>query len=158
MICRLMLVAGFLMPTLSVMAADGAAEEKVEGMSIEPGKWRITTTTTLSDMPQPMTSGNAFCYADGILRPENLHSEDMRADCEYKDKDIGDTYMSWKVECSTDAGGSKSSWTASSFTDRFKSSGFFIISYGEDTSSMTIEMVGKHLGDCNKTSTQTAQQ
>ena len=150
MIYRILLAAGFLVPSLCVAAA--------EGMLIEPGKWRITSETTVSDIGRPITTGAAFCFADGILRPENLHSEELRAGCKYTDKDIDDTYMTWKVECPTDAGGSNGSWMASSFTKRFKSSGSLAVSYGEETSSMTIDMVGIHLGDCDRSTTGTDQQ
>jgi len=121
-----------------------------EGIHIKPGKWKMTSTMTMSMLPQPKTTVSTECIKDDELGPEDFN-EDGDSPCSFSDFVVDGNTASWVISCPFEGGkkmGGK--WHFTSQGDSISGDG----AMSADMEGMKIEMTmgwqGLRIGDCDQ--------
>jgi len=132
---------------LSVASFNVAAE----GISIEPGKWEMTTVMTMPMLPEPRVTTVTECMDRDEITPESM-MEDMEnpnAECTLETPVVEDNTMKWAIDCSEQMGNSHGEWQATSYGDTMKGNGAITMTVQGQEIVMTMDWEGKRVGACD---------
>ena len=127
-----------------IASATVMAEKTV---SITPGKWQVTTTLSMSMMPQQRVETVKECVTEDVFSAENM-LQDVQS-CSFIERKVTGNTLSWTMECATDAGPAQGK---GQFTSHGKSAdGTMEMTMNAQGQTFTTKMIwqGKHIGPCN---------
>jgi hypothetical protein len=113
--------------------------------NMKPGKWQITVTTEMPNMPvkpQPVTLSR--CVTKEEADSNEPPKAGMGGDCKILDMKTTGNTISWKVECAKS--GVKGEGSASYSGDAYDGS----MKMSMNGQEFTTHFAGKYLGDCEK--------
>ena len=118
------------------------------GVSIEPGQWEMTTTMTMSMMPQPQVTTVKECMKESELNPEDFNMDEDNP-CNISDLLINGNTARWSINCPTEGGPvMKGSWEFTSKGDTITGSGSMTTDFSGQAMSFDMSWEGKRMGDC----------
>ena len=119
-----------------------------EGVSIEPGLWEMTTTMTMSMMPQPQTTTIEECIEETELDPEDF-TMDEENPCDINDVEIDSDTASWSIVCPAGNGMEMAgSWEFTSHGDSLNGKGSMSADMAGQKMDFDMSWEGKRIGDC----------
>ena len=137
---------------LSVAVFILLAGYALAGPKINPGKWKITTTTEMAGMP-PQSSTHTQCMTSDALVPM---SQNASQECQISDIKTQGNTASWKITCGGGSG---------------KMNGTGVVTYNGDTMNGSMNMIiashgtavnnkisGRRIGPCDGQSSSTTSQ
>lgn len=134
---------------LLILTATSPAIAAPAGMSIEPGSWEFTVSSTNPMSPQPRVSNETSCITDDTLTPDIFMSETKG--CTLSDSTVTKDSMTWKMSCpgpqASMEGEGKFTSTGSSATGEITMK---MGMPGMAPMIMTSNWVGKRVGDCEE--------
>jgi hypothetical protein len=141
------------MKTITVLAALAAmffvANASAEGLDIDPGKWEMTSTMTMTMFPAPQTFTVTECIEEEALDPDHFNM-DQDNPCEISDVSIDDVTAKWAITCPTEMGSMKGQWEFTSKGDSISGNGTMSANYGGQQMGFEMTWVGKRIGDCDE--------
>ena len=135
----------FLTGLATVMIAGTAS---AEGVSIDPGMWEMTTTMTMTMMPQPQRTTVNECIEEDELSPESFNL-DKENPCSISDVAVEETTARWSISCSTDGGPMmEGQWAFTSSGDTISGNGSMSTEINGQTMGFEMVWTGERIGDC----------
>jgi len=122
-----------------------------DGISIEPGKWEMTTVMNMPMLREPRVTTVSECMDKDEITPESM-MEDMdnsNAECDMNVEVVEENTMKWTLDCSEKMGNSTGEWTATSYGDTMKGNGAITMNVQGQEIVMTMEWEGKRVGECD---------
>ena len=125
-----------------------AGSASAEGVSINPGMWEMTSTMTMSMMPQPRSTTVKECIEKDELSPESFNMEEDNP-CNISDVNIDDNTARWSINCPTEGGPvMEGNWEFTSNGDSINGSGSMSAEFGGQPMSFNMTWEGKRVGNC----------
>jgi len=125
-----------------------AATVSAEGISIDPGQWEMTTTLTMSMMPQPQINTVKECIEKGELDPESFNM-DKENPCAITEVSIDGDTARWLISCPTPNGPPMAGkWEMTSHGATVSGSGMMSAEFSGQKMSFDMTWEGKRIGDC----------
>ena len=119
-----------------------------EGVSIDPGLWEMTTTMTMSMMPQPQTSVETECIEEDEINPEDFNMDEENP-CDITDVSINGDTGRWSINCPTEMGmAMKGQWEFTSNGDSITGSGSMTANIAGQEMGFNMTWTGTRVGDC----------
>lgn len=119
------------------------------GVPIDPGMWEMTSTMTMSVMPQPRSTTVSKCIEEDEISPENFEMDDNNP-CNFTDVIIEGNKARWSINCPTDAGMvMEGQWEFTSSGDSITGSGSMSTVFSGQTMGFDMTWEGKRIGDCD---------
>ncbi|MDH3901719.1 MAG: DUF3617 domain-containing protein [Xanthomonadales bacterium] len=135
----------FLTCLATVMFAGTAS---AEGVSIDPGMWEMTSTVTMSMMPEPRSTTVKECIKDDELSPESFNM-DKENPCTISDVAVEENTARWAISCSTGGGPvMEGQWEFTSSGEKISGNGSMSTEFNGKTMGFDMVWVGKRVGDC----------
>ena len=132
----------------SLTALFFAITSNAGGVSIEPGQWEMTTTMTMSMMPQPQVTTVKECMKESELDPEDFNMDEDNP-CKISDLLIDGNTARWSISCPTEDGPAmEGSWEFTSKGDSITGSGSMTANFAGQAMSFDMSWEGKRVGDC----------
>jgi len=132
----------------SLTAMVFSASAIAEGVSIDPGEWEMTSTITMSMMPQPQTTTVKECIKEPELNPEDFNMDEDNP-CNISEVVIDGDTASWSINCPTEGGPvMEGRWEFTSGGDTISGSGSMTADYAGQAMSIDMSWTGKRIGDC----------
>lgn len=133
---------------LSIFAAL-ASPLMADGMQVEPGLWKMTTTLNMPMLPQPQTNSMEECVEDASFDIEDMSAEDMDPNCTIEMAQVDASTMKWSMDCPVEGGGtSHAEWQATSSGTSIEGSGKINLAVMGQEMEMTTTFSGQHIGAC----------
>lgn len=127
-----------------------AASAMAQGIPVNPGKWEMSTTTTVSmpgmSMP-PQKEATTECVEEDMLTPEHFN-DDPENPCNISDVEIKGDTAKWTVACPTEMGDMGGHWEITSSGDTLAGSGSMSAEYNGQQMGFEVSWEGKRIGDC----------
>lgn len=125
-----------------------AVAVNADGVSIDPGEWEMTTTLTMSMMPQPQTTTIKECIEENELNPEDFNMDEENP-CAISNVDINGGTARWSISCPTDNGTAmEGTWEFTSEGDTLSGNGSMSANFGGQDMSFEMTWEGMRIGDC----------
>jgi hypothetical protein len=125
-----------------------ATAASAEGVSINPGQWEMTSTMTMSMMPNPQVNTVKECIEKDQLDPESFNM-DKDSPCAITDVSIDADTASWQINCPTPNGPAMiGKWQMTSYGDTVSGSGTMSAEFSGQKMSFDMTWEGKRIGDC----------
>ncbi|MBN1495327.1 MAG: DUF3617 family protein [Spirochaetes bacterium] len=125
---------------LTLLVGFACARPKI---NMNPGKWEITTRTTMPGIP-PRSVTHTQCIKSDDLLPM---SQDSKQTCRVTDTTISGNTVSWKISCGAGASGMSGSGEVTYEGDSMRGSMVFTMkAYG---TTMKNTIAGRRIGDCD---------
>jgi len=119
------------------------------GVAIQPGKWEMTSTMTMTMMNQPQTNTVQQCIEEDELDPEKFNM-DQDNPCKISDIEIDGNTARWSIVCPTQGGMTMDgSWQFTSYGDSISGSGSMSSEMSGQTFGFDMTWSGKRIGDCD---------
>ena len=119
-----------------------------EGVSIDPGMWEMTSTMTMTMMPEPRSTSVKECIEDNELNPESFNM-DKDNPCNITDVTIDGNTARWSISCSTGGGPvMEGQWEFTSSGDAINGNGSMSTDFNGQTMGFNMTWEGKRVGDC----------
>jgi len=135
----------FLTGLASVMLAGFA---HAAGVSIEPGQWEMTSTVTMTMMPQPQINTVNECIKDNEINPESFNM-DQDNPCDITDMMVDGNTARWSINCATEGGQvMQGQWEFTSNGDSITGSGTMTTEFSGQKMGFDMTWEGKRVGDC----------
>ena len=120
-----------------------------EGVSIDPGNWEMTSTITMTMMPQPQTTTVMECIKEPELNPEDFNMDEDNP-CNISEVAIDGDTASWSINCPTEGGAvMEGKWEFTSAGDSISGSGTMSMDYAGQEMGFEMSWAGKRTGDCD---------
>jgi len=127
------------------------AGQVLAGPQINPGKWKITTTTEMTGMP-PQSATHIQCMTSDDLVPM---SQSANQECQISDIKTQGNTVSWKITCGGGSGKMNGTGTATYNGDTMNGSmNMTIASHG---TAVKNKISGRRIGPCDGQSSTTTQ-
>lgn len=121
---------------------------QADGIPIEPGQWEMTSTMTMSMMPQPKTTTTKECIEEDTLDPAAFNIDDENP-CNISEVKIDSNTASWSINCPTDGGQTmEGSWEVTSHGDTLSGKGQMSTEFSGQKFGFDMAWKGKRIGDC----------
>lgn len=75
--------------------------QAADALTIEPGKWQITTKATLPMLQQPITHQTTECLAKDAISAKTL-LEETDGECQVTQSSLKGNQLSWSMRCQVD--------------------------------------------------------
>ena len=135
----------FLTGLATVMFAGTAI---AEGVSINPGMWEMTSTMTMTMMPEPRSTTVKECIEEDELNPESFNM-DKDNPCTISDMAVEANTARWSISCSTGGGPlMEGQWEFTSSGDAISGNGSMSTEFNGQAMGFEMVWVGKRVGDC----------
>ena len=135
----------FLTGLATVMFAGTAI---AEGVSINPGMWEMTSTMTMTMMPEPRSTTVKECIEDDELNPESFNM-DKDNPCNITDVTIDGNTARWLISCATGGGPvMEGQWEFTSDGDSISGNGSMDTEFSGQKMGFNMTWEGKRVGDC----------
>ena len=119
-----------------------------EGLDVEPGQWEMTTTMTMSMMPQPQVTTDIECIEEDKLRPEDFDM-DEDSPCSISDVNYEGNTGRWSIDCPVEGGGAmKGQWEVTSNGDKLSGKGEMTPEIAGQKMGFNMSWEGKRIGEC----------
>lgn len=131
---------------LAAAAALSAPAAVADGISLEPGEWRIEQVTRMPIQAEPQMQVSETCLTDSDFTPDQLVTDEHGA-CEFSDVRVEGDTMTWSFACPDAQSSGTGEFTASGQTG----SGHMVMSMefqGQDM-SFTVEWEAERIGSCS---------
>jgi hypothetical protein len=119
-----------------------------EGIDIEPGKWEMTSTVTMTMLPTPQTSTVTECIREEELSPDHFNMDEGNP-CEISNVTIDDNTAKWSIHCPSDMGDMEGQWEFNSDGDSISGKGTMSANYGGQEMGFEMTWEGERIGDCD---------
>ena len=125
-----------------------AGSANAEGVSINPGMWEMTSTMTMSMMPQPTSTTVKECIENDELSPESFNMEEDNP-CNISDVNIDGNTARWSINCPTEGGPvMEGNWEITSKGDSINGNGSMSAEFAGQPMSFNMTWEGKGVGSC----------
>jgi len=125
------------------------ATAMADGLTVEPGKWEMTTTMKMNMMPEAKVNTSTECIKDSVLDPKEF---DMDKDnpCIISDMSIKGNSANWKVSCPFEGGMSMDGqWNITSNGDSITGGGNMAAEVSGMKMDMKMSWEGHRVGACD---------
>lgn len=115
-----------------------------ESINMQPGKWEITTTVNMPNMPvtvPPQT--RTQCLTKDDLVPRDVQKG---GECRVTSQKVSGNTVTWTMDCNS--GGTKTTGSGKITYSGTTFSGEFSMTMGQTGMKMTSTMKGKRIGNC----------
>jgi hypothetical protein len=129
-------------------AAFFATNASAQGLDIEPGKWEMTSTMTMTMFPAPQTFTVTECIEEDALDPDHFNM-DQENPCEISDVSVDSGTARWSINCPTDMGSMQGQWEFISEGDSISGNGTMSANYNGQEMGFEMTWEGKRVGDCD---------
>jgi len=120
-----------------------------EGIPIEPGKWKMTSTMRMPMLPQPRVTTELECIEESEISPEAMTDEGMGSDCTFDTRIIDGNTMKWSMNCDSEGGASRGEWEVTSHGDTLSGEGTITVDMQGQSMVMTMDWSRERVGDCD---------
>jgi len=134
-----------LVPCALVLAAFAV---QAEGIPVQPGLWKMTTSVTMPMLPQPRVTTITECMEKSEISMDDVGGEGMDPNCAFEMVQVDGNTMKWSVDCPMEGGTSHGEWQATSSGDSVKGEGLLTMSFQGQTMDMTMMWEGQWIGEC----------
>jgi len=125
-----------------------AGTASADGVSINPGMWEMTSTMTMSMMPQPRSTTVKECIKNNELSPESFNMEEDNP-CNITDINVEGNTASWSIVCPTEGGPvMEGKWEFTSDGDSISGNGNMSAEFSGQTMGFVMTWEGKRIGNC----------
>jgi len=129
--------------TIFLVAPAGAA-----GVSIDPGMWEMTSTMTMTMMPEPQRNTVKECIEADELSPESFNMDEENP-CSITDVNVEGNTAQWSISCSTGGGPvMEGQWEFTSDGDSISGNGSMSTEFSGQKMGFNMTWTGKRVGDC----------
>lgn len=129
---------------LMLLALGGVAS--ADELTIKPGMWESTMTTTNSMMPRPMTTTSKNCVTEPTYRPEEML--DNVEHCKNMTSDVSDNTLTFSMQCTMQGADVNVSGRFSSAEDTGDGDMKMDMKMGPGNMTMNMKWTTKRIGDC----------
>ena len=119
-----------------------------EGIPVEPGLWKMTSTVNMPMLPQPRVTTVTECMEKSEITMDEVSGEGMDPNCTFDMAQVDGNTMKWSVDCPMEGGTSHGEWQATSGGDTVTGEGSLTMSMQGQTMEMTMTWEGKRIGAC----------
>ena len=127
-----------------------AGTSNAAGVAIDPGQWEMTSTMTMSMMPQPQTTTVLECIEENTLNPEDFNM-DKDSPCAITDVTVEGNTVRWFINCPTEGGPvMNGNWEITSSGDSLSGKGTMLTEFSGQKMGFDMSWEGKRVGDCEK--------
>lgn len=119
-----------------------------EGIPVDPGLWKMTSTVTMPMLPQPRVTTVTECMEKSEITMDEVGGEGMDPNCTFEMSQVDGNTMKWSVDCPVEGGTSHGEWQATSGGDTVRGEGFLTMSFQGQTMDMTMTWEGQRIGAC----------
>lgn len=131
---------------LTVLLLAGTAN--AAGVAIDPGQWEMTTTMTMSMMPEPQTNTATECIEEDVLDPETFNMDENNP-CTISDVAIDGNTARWSINCPTEGDAvMEGQWEVTSHGDTLTGKGTMSTEMSGQKMGFDMAWKGKRIGDC----------
>jgi hypothetical protein len=120
-----------------------------EGLTIEPGKWKMTSTMTMPMLPQPRVTTTTECIEKSEISMDDMGGEEMDPNCKIETAQIDVSTIKWSFDCPVEGGTSHGEWEATSGGDTVTGEGLMTVSFQGQNMEMTMNWTGRRIGACD---------
>ena len=125
-----------------------AGTASAEGVSIHPGMWEMTSTMTMSMMPQPQTNTVSECIEEDEISPESFNMDEANP-CSITEVVINGSTARWSISCPMQGGQlMEGQWEFTSNGDSISGSGNMSTEFSGQTMAFDMTWKGHRVGDC----------
>ncbi len=118
------------------------------GVSIQPGMWEMTSTMTMTMLPQPQINTTKECIEEDEISPDSFNME-KDSTCKISDVSVEGNTARWSINCPTDGGPvMEGQWEFTSKGDSITGSGKMSTEYSGQKMGFDMTWVGKRIGNC----------
>lgn len=115
-------------------------------LTIKPGMWESTMTTTNSMMPSPMTTTSKDCVTEPTYQPEQM-LDDVEH-CQNLTSDVSNNTMTFAMQCTMQGADVAVSGRFTSAEDTGDGEMKMDMSMGPGSMTMNMKWTTKRIGDC----------
>lgn len=134
---------------MALALALPASPLMAEGIEVEPGLWKLTTTLNMPMLPQPQTTTIEQCIEDSTFNVEDISTDGLDPNCTFEVTQLDASTMKWSMQCPVEGGGtSQAEWQATSAGDSVEGSGSIRVAVMGQEMEMTTRFSGQHIGAC----------
>ena len=126
----------------------GSSPLLADGIPVEPGLWKITSTVTMPMLPQPRVTTVTECMEKSEITMDEVGGEGMDPNCTFDMAQVDGNTMKWSVDCPVEGGTTHGEWQATSSGDTVKGEGTLNMSFQGQTMDMTMSWAGERIGEC----------
>ena len=119
-----------------------------EGIPVEPGLWKMTSTVNMPMLPQPRVTTVTECMEKSEITMDEVGGEGMDPNCTFDMAQVDGNTMKWSVDCPVEGGTSHGEWQATSGGDTVTGEGSLTMSFQGQTMEMTMTWEGQRIGAC----------
>ena len=119
-----------------------------EGIPVEPGLWKMTSTVNMPMLPQPRVTTVTECMEKSEITMDEVGGEGMDPNCTFDMAQVDGNTMKWSVDCPVEGGTSHGEWQATSGGDTVTGEGSLTMSFQGQTMEMTMAWEGQRIGAC----------
>lgn len=132
----------------SLTAVFLSSTVSAEGLDVEPGQWEITTTMTMSMMPQPQVTTAVECFEEDKLNPEDFDMDEENP-CSVSDVSYEGNTSRWSIDCPVESGAvMEGQWEVTSTGDTLSGKGEMTTEIAGQKMGFNMSWEGKRIGDC----------
>ena len=122
---------------------------QADGIPVKPGKWEMTSTMTMSMMPQPQITTETECIEEDVLDPVTFNMDEENP-CDISEVNIESKTASWNISCTNgDGAATEGSWQVTSDGDTLNGQGTMSTIVAGQTFGFEMAWEGKRIGDCD---------
>ena len=119
-----------------------------DGVSIQPGMWEMTSTMTMTMLPQPQSNTFKECIDKDEISPESFNM-DEDTPCQISDMSVEGNTAHWSINCPTEGGPvMEGQWEFTSSGDSISGSGTMSTEFSGQKMGFDMTWAGKRTGDC----------
>ena len=127
-----------------LLACTGSAD----GVPIDPGQWEMTTTMTISIMPEPQTTTTKECIKEDVLDPETFNMDEDNP-CSISDVKVDGNTLHCSINCPTEGGPvMEGQWQITSKGDSLTGKGTMATDFNGQKMGFDMAWEGKRIGAC----------
>lgn len=132
----------------SLTAVLIACTANADGIKVEPGQWEMTTTMTMSMMPQPQVTTAVECIEEDELNPEDFDMDEDNP-CSISDVSYEGNTSRWSINCPVEGGAvMNGQWEITSKGDTLTGKGEMTTEIAGQKMGFNMNWEGKRIGDC----------
>ena len=120
-----------------------------EGITIEPGRWEMTSTMNMPMLPQPRVNTDVECIHESELSPEAMTEDSMDSGCSFDTMMVDGNTMKWSMDCTLEEGASHGEWEVTSHGDTLSGDGTVTVDVQGQAMVMTMAWEGKRIVACD---------
>ena len=119
-----------------------------DGIDIEPGQWEMTSTMSMSMMPQPQVTTVMECIEEDTLNPEDFNMDEENP-CSISEVDTEGNTTRWSINCPVEDGAvMEGQWEVTSNGDTLTGKGEMTAEIAGQEMGFNMNWEGKRIGDC----------